>query len=150
MINYNTWYQQILYISYSAVDTLSRMVIPKNAVIVFDIDDTLIHSSGTPITPIVNLFNHAKDLGIFPVIITNRSGDTSTIEYTRKQLTECGIYGYRSLYFRPPDREDMPYRYKEKARQNIHKRGMVVMMSIGDKPWDIGNYGGVGFILPIY
>ena len=83
-------------------------------------------------------------------LITNRTGDTSTIEYTQKQLTERGIFGYKALYFRPSDKENMPYRYKEKARQNIHERGMIVMMSIGDKPWDIGNYGGIGFILPTY
>jgi hypothetical protein len=150
MSNYNKWYQQILYISYSAVDALSRMIIPDNGAIVFDIDDTLIHSSGKSITPIVNLFNYVKDSGLFPIIITNRSGDPLTIEYTQKQLVECGIFGYKLLYFRPPDKDDMPYRYKEKARQSIHERGMIVIMSIGDKPWDIGNYGGVGFILPNY
>lgn len=149
-MDYDTWYQQICDISYSAIDALSHMNIHKNAVIVFDIDDTLIHSNGICITPILNLFNYVKKLRIESIIITNRPGDSSTIKYTQKQLSDCGIFGYRSLYFRQPGKYDSPYIYKEKARQNIHKLGMSVIMSIGDQPWDIGNYGGVGFILPTY
>lgn len=149
-MNYNTWYQQIRDISYSVIDTINRMHIPEYAVMVFDIDCTLIDNRGQCILPIINLFNHVKDRGIIPIIITNRLGDPDNVKYTQNQLAQCGIAGYRSLYFRSPNREDNPYRYKEKARKSIHERGMAVIASIGDQPWDIGNYGGIGFILPVY
>ena len=147
-MNYETWYRQMLDISYNAVNTLASIRLPSDAVVVFDIDDTLIHSNGGCIIPMINVFNHVKDVGLTPIIITNRSGDTDTIDKTQKQLNECGIFGYKSLYFRKPTISDNPYKYKESARRSIHERGMTVVMSIGDQVWDIGRYAGIGMLVP--
>jgi len=149
-MNYETWYQQLINISTDAAYTLNKMSIPETAAIVFDIDDTLIHSNGKCIMPIINLFNYIKKMGIIVILITNRSGDRLTIDYTQKQLIQCGINGYKSLYFREPSKPNDPYRYKIKARLNVHERGMIVVMSIGDQIWDVGEYAGIGYILPVY
>lgn len=149
-MDYNTWYQQITEITNHAINTLKNIKLPNNPVMIFDIDDTLIHHSGNCIIQVLQLFNEVKNMGITPIIITNRSGDNGTILFTQKQLSDCNIYGYGSLYFRVPEKENNPYRYKEKARLSVHKRGMNVVMSIGDQNWDIGQYGGIGYILPVF
>jgi predicted secreted acid phosphatase len=129
---------------------LNYITLPKNPVIVFDIDNTLIDSCGKSIIPIVNLFNYAKSIGITPVIITNRTGDKKTIDFTQNQLRDYGIDGYRFLFFRKPTLPNNPFRYKEKARLKLYLSNMTVIMSIGDHEWDIGKYGGIGFLLPVY
>ena len=136
-------------ISYWIIGKLTQLDLTPNSAIVFDIDNTLIHSNGNGIIPIINVFNHVKSIGIIPILITNRIGNQQSIDFTQNQLKQCGIEGYKSLYFRHPEKEDNPYRYKERARRSVYERGMNVIMSIGDQPWDIGNYGGIGVIIPI-
>ncbi len=146
--NYISWYNHINDICYKIIQYLHYIELPSNPVVVFDIDDTLLHSNGSCIIPIVNLYNHVKMIGIIPIIITNRLGIPDVIEFTQKQLKKCCIHGYKHLYFRHPEKDNNPYRYKEKARYNIHERGMNIVMTIGDQQWDTGNYGGVGIIIP--
>ena len=55
--------------------------------------------------------------------------------------------GYKYMYFIPRDKQD-PITFKYIARRNLHERGYNVAMSIGDMPWDIGYYGGIGFQVP--
>jgi hypothetical protein len=119
-----------------------------NSVIVYDIDNTLIHDSGYPITPIIDTYLYAKARGFKPVIMTARPGTPENIERTKKQLQFYGISDYLCMYFRPVDKLD-PYRYKLLARENIHDRGYKVVMSIGDMPWDMGAYGGIGIQVPV-
>lgn len=130
-----------------AIGILSNMELPNNASIIFDIDDTLIMNNGKCITPVVMLYNFSKMLGIIPVIITARPNNVLTNIYTMKQLSDCGITGYNSLYLRPEGQEDV-YEYKLSARKNVKERGMETVMSVGDMLWDIGPYGGVGIIIP--
>jgi len=128
-------------------DKLNTMIIPNNAAIVFDIDHTLIDQFGNPIEPVVYLFNAIKQRGITPVIITARQGDEMVTRWTQDQLERLNITEYRSIYFLPPGRTD-PWRFKMLARKNIHDNGYVVIMTIGDEPWDHGEYGGIGYIIP--
>lgn len=146
--NYISWYNQINEISYKIIQHLDYMKLPYNPVVVFDIDNILLHSNGTSITPMLKVYNHVKKIGISPIIITNRLGILPIIEFTKNQLKNCGIDGYKSLYFRHPNKIDNPYMYKKKARYNIHERGMNIIMTIGDKKSDIGYYGGFGIIIP--
>ena len=149
MISFENWHKKIVDVSDKAIATLSNMSITPNSVVVFDIDDTLIHISGKCIEPIRKVFDYTKEIGLIPIIITNRSGTPDIVNYTKNQLSECCLVGYRSLYFREPSKPDNPYRYKEISRKSIHEKGMTVVMSIGDQLWDIGKYGGVGYIVPI-
>lgn len=128
-------------------DILNTITLPDNPTVVFDIDDTLININGECIDQIINFYNYVKSLGIIVIIITNRSGDTQTINFTIKQLNQSGITGHKSIYFRSINSIN-PYKYKKLARKNILDRGMNIIMSIGDMPWDIGEYGGIGIIVP--
>jgi hypothetical protein len=74
------------------------MTLFKGDVVVFDIDDTLIYSNGYCINPIIDVFNFVKSIGVIPIIITNRSGDEKTIEFTKKQLQSSGIFGQKYIY----------------------------------------------------
>jgi hypothetical protein len=114
---------------------------------VFDIDHTLLDFVGNPIDPIVSLFHTVKSKGITPIIITARLGHDRNVELTRQQLERVGIHGWRFIYFLPPHKRD-PVVFKRISRMNVHERGFHVIMSIGDERWDIGEYGGVGFIVP--
>lgn len=147
--NYMSWYEHMNDISYKIVKQLDSIQLPFNPVVIFDIDNTLLHSNGTCIMPIVNVYNHVKKIGIIPIIITNRLGIIPIIEFTQNQLKNCGITGYKSIYFRDPEKDNDAYTYKKKARHNVYKRGMNILMSIGDKKYDIGDYGGIGVIVPI-
>ena len=54
------------------------------------------------------------------------------------------------MYFLPPEsssRAQDQADYKLTARKNLHEMGYTVVMSVGDMPWDIGAYGGVGIKL---
>jgi predicted secreted acid phosphatase len=116
--------------------------------VIFDIDDTLIDVKGNCIGEIVYIYNYVKKLGIDPIIITNRAGTKDIMDYTMKQLSNCNITEYRYLYFRDPTKTNDPYKYKEDARKDVFNKGYFTVISIGDQMWDIGNYGGLGFIVP--
>jgi predicted secreted acid phosphatase len=119
---------------------------PKK-IIVFDIDDTLIDNYGVRINPVYEIYRYAVSQGFTIAIITNRPGGDLNIKITQDQLFINEIRKYRFLYFRNPKRTD-PYRYKSVARKNLHDRGYETILSIGDMPWDIGDYGGLGVIVP--
>lgn len=127
---------------------IARTQSSPNSVIVYDIDNTLIHDSGYPITPIIDTYFFALSRGFKPIIMTARPGTEENIKRTKEQLHSFGIYGYTCMYFLPPDRFD-PARYKLRARENIHERGYKVIMSIGDMPWDYGEFGGIGIQVPV-
>lgn len=128
------------------INEIDRSPIHPNSVIVYDIDDTLMTPNGVPIWPILNTYNYAKRKGLTPVLITARPSTDENIVYTRRQLERAGIRGYACIYFRPVERQDVT-RYKRMARRDLHNRGYHVIASVGDTPWDIGDYGGKGFLL---
>jgi hypothetical protein len=47
------------------------------------------------------------------------------------------------MYFINPDMTN-PHLFKLNSRKHIHENGYQVEMSLGDSPWDIGLYGGIG------
>lgn len=131
--------------------TLDSLTLPNNPVIVFDVDNTLIDNYGKPLLPIIDIYHYARKKGIHIVIITARVGTPENIEYTRHQLRSYGIDNYLYMYFRHPQKGSdatAQTKFKLLSRQNIHERGHTVIMSVGDMPWDIGEYGGYGFQVP--
>lgn len=120
--------------------------VKKNSVIVYDIDDTLLDRSGKPIPQIVNTYKYAKSKGLTPVIITARPAIRENIDITVKQLHDADITNYMSIYFRELDTTDI-HNYKLLSRKDIHDRGYNVEMSIGDLQWDVGEYGGIPYII---
>jgi hypothetical protein len=151
---FDKWYCNVSELTQYAKNTLNQINIlspfDSNSVIIFDIDGTFFLHNGKHIIQTINLFNYAKKLGLTPVIITNRIGNQQTIDDTKAQLINYYIQGYKYIYFRNPAKDNDPYKYKKNTRINIHERGMTVIMSIGDKSYDFGEYAGIGIILPKY
>lgn len=145
-------------ISESAIKILQKIKLPKNPAIVFDIDDTLIFDSFSSkgmrsgcIPEIVKLYNTSKSLNISPIIITNRAGIDNVVEITLDLLKSCNITDFVSAYFRPIYNPEMnnPYTYKTTARKHATEQDNYnIVMSVGDQPWDVGDYGGVPIKLP--
>jgi predicted secreted acid phosphatase len=127
---------------------LSDLTLPEMPAMVFDIDDTLIDTRNHPIVPVIQLFEYVKNLGIAPFIVTNRTGNSGNDVYTHQQLATHGIQGYKGIYFRDQKCRDL-WTPKISARKHIYERGYNTVMSIGDKEWDVGEYGGVGVIVSI-
>lgn len=116
---------------------------PKQAVI-FDIDDTLIDSrTHTIIKPVYQLYKYCQNKGYNIYIITARPRIPYGVQLTLNQLYSLGITGFKNIAFRPPLEIDVPG-YKLKARKAI---GDEVIMSVGDKKWDIGEAGGYGILV---
>lgn len=126
--------------------TIASLSIKPNSVIVYDIDSTLIDNYGNPIHPIIHTYRYALQKGLKPIIITARPGSDEGIRYTLQQLKSFGIDRFLAVYFMPEEKRDQAL-YKKLSRKDIHDKGYRVEMSLGDMPWDIGEYGGIGFIV---
>lgn len=127
-------------------DIMDSINIKPNSIIVYDIDDTLIDRNGNLIIPIVNTFYYASLKGFKIALITARPGQEENIYLSMRQLKSLGLSNYVTIYFRMPEKTDL-WRYKTMARKNLFERGYQVEMSIGDMPWDMGDYGGIGVLV---
>ena len=126
------------------MDILEKIPFSPNQAVVFDIDDTLIDSSTYQIIPkVFELYQYCRNKGYHIYIITARPRIPYGIQLTLQQLRGLGISGFKNIAFRPPLELSMPH-YKLNARKAIKDN---VIMSIGDKSWDIGQYGGYGIIV---
>lgn len=130
-----------------AAKILDKMKMPNNPAVVFDIDGTLIDSGGKVIAPIFRLYNYVKILCITPIIITNRLDEPNIVGFTKYQLMNSGITDFDRIYFRKATEMDFT-RAKINARKKVIDDGFNIIMSIGDQKWDMGDYGGVGILLP--
>ena len=132
----------------TAILSLLQNIPPtEKSVIIYDIDDTLISSStNLPITPITDTYHYALQRGFKVVLITARAGFLENILRTQEQLNSLSLTNYHFIYFRPPDKQDVED-FKLKAREHVFQQGFIAEMSIGDMPWDIGQYGGIGIHL---
>jgi len=142
----------------SDFNTLLKMILRSQQVfanpmipgaVVFDIDGTLITEGSwiEPIKSVVDFCNFCKEemgLGVF--IVTARAGTNENIIHTKKMLKNFGIE-CDSIFFRTADYDDLD-ESKLRAREYITKNMTYnILMSIGDNPWDMGQYGGVGVLM---
>lgn len=96
-----------------------------NDAAMFDIDDTLIWTSGQPNIPIIQLLHRMKALGYKIVIITARPGFDFAVKMTIKQLSNHGIQ-YDYLGFTSAETKTL-----------MKKRlGYNFILSVGDMPTD--------------
>jgi hydroxymethylpyrimidine pyrophosphatase-like HAD family hydrolase len=103
---------------------LNRRVGPRDAVM-FDIDDTLIWTDGTPNKPIIQLLHKVRVLGYKIVIITARPGLHFVVQWTRQQLANHGIvYDYLG--------------FTSASTKTLMKKqlGYNFVLSVGDLPTD--------------
>jgi len=123
---------------------LDNIPFDSNQAIVFDIDDTLISSKNGQLIPnIFDFYNYCINRGYKVYIITARAGTIKNMEITIQQLRSLGIANYKRLYFRKP-LDLQVARSKKLARKHIPH---PIVLSIGDQPGDIGEYGGFGVLL---
>lgn len=108
------------------VHYISKREIKPGDAVMFDIDNTLIYTSGTPITPMIELLHTAYKLGYKIVIITARPGISPTIHWTTNQLKNHGIYydylGFTSANTKILMKNKLPYNF---------------ILSVGDMPTDL-------------
>lgn len=102
-----------------------RKIQPDDAVM-FDIDDTLIFTDGTPNVPVIRLLRIAKHLGYNIVIITARPGYAQNIDLTIKELASHNIpydyLGFTSAHTKILMKQHLPYTF---------------ILSVGDMPTDL-------------
>ncbi|MAT63802.1 MAG: hypothetical protein CL881_08415 [Dehalococcoidia bacterium] len=103
----------------------NRNIKPMDAVM-FDIDDTLIYTSGRANDAIIELLNIAGHMGYKIVIITARPGLKHVIQWTIEQLRNYEI-GYNYLGFTSAEtkhimKKQLPYNF---------------ILSVGDMPTDL-------------
>ena len=126
------------------MDILKQIPFNPKQAIIFDIDDTLIDSrTHTIIKPVYQLYKYCQNKGYNIYIITARPRIPYGVQLTLNQLYSLGITGFKNIAFRPPLEIDVPG-YKLKARKAIADE---VIMSVGDKKWDIGEAGGYGILV---
>tara|TARA_Y100000385_G_C13038438_1_gene614116 strand:+ start:125 stop:595 length:471 start_codon:yes stop_codon:yes gene_type:complete len=149
-LNMDQWGAQINLIERSAktiIDAYANFANRFDYAVVFDIDDTLISVRSFGITPMINLYRYSLELGFFVVIVTARAEGPGSQDYTLRQLTEYGIPHPHLIYLRPPSED--PDIFKTAARLNVQNHhNKQVIMSLGDNKYDVGDYGGIGFLLP--
>ena len=113
-----------------------------NQAVVFDIDDTLIDSlTRRPIKIVMNMYNYCVERGYTIYIITARTHNEPNLKRTLEELQSIGVTK-GNLYMRPSGRNSSLW--KRDTRKNILEE---VVMSIGDKHGDIGEYGGIGVLV---
>tara|TARA_A200000159_G_C7312379_1_gene335209 strand:+ start:101 stop:490 length:390 start_codon:yes stop_codon:yes gene_type:complete len=126
------------------MDILKQIPFNPKQAIIFDIDDTLIDSrTHTIIKPVYQLYKYCQNKGYNIYIITARPRIPYGVQLTLNQLYSLGITGFKNIAFRPPLEIDVPG-YKLKARKAISDE---IIMSVGDKKWDIGEAGGYGILV---
>ena len=84
--------------------------------------------------------------GFRVVIVTARPDIPGNTEYTLSQLQEHDIPLPHGLYLCP--RGEDPEEFKTRAREDVHHQGWRTILSIGDMKWDVGDFGGVGILVP--
>lgn len=93
---------------------VDRKIQPNDAVM-FDIDDTLIFTDGTPNVPIIELLRIAKYIGYDIVIITARPGYTQNRDRTIKELASHNIpydyLGFTSAQTKILMKQHLPYTF---------------------------------------
>lgn len=146
-MKYEKWFVEISNLASNTICWLESIPMSSKSAIIFDIDDTLVDRSGNRIDPIYSVYQKALQLNLVVVLITSRQANPESIEYTLNQLNRLGIVGHSDLYMMQPHVSD-PYMFKTISRKDVWSKGYVVIASIGDMPWDVGEYGGYSIRLP--
>jgi ribonucleotide monophosphatase NagD (HAD superfamily) len=110
------------------VGILQNRIINSNDAVMFDIDDTLIRTGGTPIEHMIDLAREAKELDYKVILMTARPAFKENIEWTLDQLKQLNI-PYSMLYFCPPE---------TKGELKL-KLGLNFILSVGDLDTDLTN-----------
>ena len=133
-----------------------------NAMVVFDIDETLLNNYGywstqdpaftfngpafttwsescgqSAIGPTVKFYKIAQRWGVDVALITGRA--ESLRKATRDCLTKRGITGWETLILKGPNDTRNAARYKADARGVLERRGYTILISVGDQLSDMAH-----------
>ena len=67
------------------MNILRNRAVMENDAVMFDIDDTLIFTTGQPNTPLIKLLHDSIELGYKVIIITARPATQKSLEFTKAQ-----------------------------------------------------------------
>ena len=97
------------------IEYISTRPVRVDDAVMFDIDDTLIFTDGTPITHMIELLHIARHLGYKIVIITARPGLKPVIDWTINQLGKYNIpsdyLGFTSASTKTLMKKRLPYNF---------------------------------------
>ena len=123
----------------------------KKLAISFDIDGTLykdgVYDPQTPsqyIKSVYDFFQYCKTLPVHLFIITARPNYPQNVYATTQSLKKHDVLGKDQYFLRPGENQITG---KKNIREQITNQGYQFVMSIGDNPQDVGEYGGVGFLV---
>lgn len=105
---------------------LMKREIRRGDAVMFDIDDTLLRVTGSPISPMIKLLWDAQAAGYIVVIITARPRFEQVIQWTMNQLANNGIT-YDKLGFTSAETKIL-------MKQNL---GYNFILSVGDQNTDL-------------
>jgi hypothetical protein len=119
-------------------------------IVIFDIDETLFDPySDREIIPVINFYRYLVENNYNTAIITARENNPESLRYTLEDLEKHNVRDYKFLFLREPFYNDL-FIYKRNARKQIVDYGYTPLMSVGDKRWDMGEYGGIGILVLPY
>lgn len=119
-------------------------------IVIFDIDETLFDPySDREIIPVINFYRYLVENNYNTAIITARENNPESLRYTLEDLEKHNVRDYKFLFLREPFYNDL-FIYKRDARKHIVDSGYTPLMSLGDKRWDMGEYGGIGILVLPY
>jgi phosphoglycolate phosphatase-like HAD superfamily hydrolase len=110
------------------LECISERVVAENDAVMFDIDDTLLKTDGTPIPEMIYLFQVSKSLGYKMVIITARPHFEENVINTKDQLLKNSIFADK-LVFTEMEK-------KTKAKEILEYN---FVLSVGDMHTDLGS-----------
>ena len=109
------------------MECVSQRNVHENDAVMFDIDETLFHNDGTPISDMIELFHFCRQLGYRVIIITARPDFAINHYHTRMQLISYNLYP-NEVYFVPA-----------REKNNVKKQtGLHFVLSVGDLNTDLG------------
>jgi predicted secreted acid phosphatase len=91
--------------------------------------------SGPAITPVLELYNYAKNNGIAVFFVTGRQD--AQREATIKNLTEVGYFGWTDFITQPDGNKKSAREFKSQNRQAIQYKGYHIILNIGDQASDL-------------
>jgi ribonucleotide monophosphatase NagD (HAD superfamily) len=109
------------------MECVSQRTVQNNDAVMFDIDETLFHNDGTPISDMIELFHFCRQLGYRIIIITARPDFAIVHYHTRIQLISYNLYP-DEVYFVPAI-----------EKNDVKKQtGLHYVLSVGDLRTDLG------------
>lgn len=125
------WVNELNTIVRTNISIIQSMKYRNNAIVIFDIDNTLLDSNGFRINQVITLFDFIKLMNIPIAIITTRIGTPENIKKTQTQLYNNCILDYKYIYFLKPLDYNI-IEFKNNSNQDIINKGYTIIMTIGD------------------